>query len=95
MPHTEGGWVDVGVMKVPEGAGPANPDGIELIDLSPVDPAEDGSWSVTFQIPDEPGYHYGIMGPHGASRRARCSASCLARSAAASSRVMPCSVSSR
>ncbi len=61
MPHTEGGWVDVGVMKVPEGAGPANPDGIEFIDLSPVDPAADGSWSVTFQIPDEPGNHYGIV----------------------------------
>ncbi len=61
LPHTQGGSVAVLVWKIPFRTGTSLPPTLgELIRLPPVEPAADGSWSTTFQIPDEPDHYYGF-----------------------------------
>lgn len=59
MPYTQGGWVDLRLWEA-TGAGTGLPI-IEVHELGPVPIAEDGSWSATFDLPDEPEHRFAFV----------------------------------
>jgi hypothetical protein len=58
MPHTQGGAVDLELWQVAASA--SFPTAIDTVDLGPVAPADDGSWSATFDVPAAPDHRYAI-----------------------------------
>lgn len=60
MPHTQGGSAAPQLWEATAVAPPTDSLELEITDLPRVDTADDGSWSTTFEVPDNPDHAYAL-----------------------------------